>query len=147
MFTLTAAWLLALSGAALATPSDQFDDPDPRRRIQAYRSLVEVGPDEKDATESLEIIANSLAGEQEPHVRAAGRDAMARLPLEEEELIQELTEEASNHALLEDGDIDAKIAASIQIQKIWRGFYVCWRRRSIHERILERRRRRRRVVG
>ena len=42
---------------------------------------------------------------------------------EEEDLIEELTEEASLHSLLLEGDIDAKVEASTLIQRVFRGFW------------------------
>ena len=57
-------------------------DPDPRVRMRAYRSLEASA----SAAESLDTIAAALVEEDDPRVRAAARDAMARLPLTEAQL-------------------------------------------------------------
>ncbi len=85
-----ALWLPLLALAPLLLGADRLDelrDPDPRRRVLAYRDLGEVG----DARAAMDRIAAALATEDEPEVRAAARDAMARLPLEQEDLIALLT--------------------------------------------------------
>ncbi len=84
-------WLTLLALAPSLLGADRFEglsDPDPRRRVLAYRALE--GGDA--ARETADQIAAALTTEDEPEVRAAARDAMARLPLEQEDLIALLAE-------------------------------------------------------
>lgn len=75
---------LLLTGWALlgASWAELVTDPDPRVRMRAYRD-VEGG---EDAVAALESVTGALRDEDDARVRAAARDAMARLPLSEAEL-------------------------------------------------------------
>jgi len=69
----------ALLGASWA---ELVADPDPRVRMRAYRDVD--GGD--DAVAALEAVTDALKAEDDAHVRATARDAIARLPLNEAQL-------------------------------------------------------------
>ncbi len=87
-------WLLVAVGAALATDwTSGLAAATSDARLHAYRGAAAALP----AAEALEVLAASLATEDDPYVRAAGQDALARLALSDEELATALR--TSPHAI------------------------------------------------